>query len=50
VAGSYLAACVFLAKLFKVDPIGIKAGAPALDESGRELLQRVAWKECNQRG
>jgi len=44
-AGSYLAACVFLAKLFKQDPVGIEPGPAGLEKSDRELLQRAAWKQ-----
>jgi hypothetical protein len=43
-AGSYFAACVFLAKLFKVNPVGIEAGGAGLGASERKLLQAAAWR------
>jgi hypothetical protein len=45
-AGSYLAACVFLAALLKVNPIGIESGPEKLDPPDRLTLQRVAWKQA----
>jgi hypothetical protein len=45
-AGSYLAACVFLAVLFQENPVGIDAGVAGMDEKARLLLQKAAWKEC----
>jgi hypothetical protein len=42
-AGSYLAACVFLAALLKTSPVGIKAGPAGLDASDRATLQAAAW-------
>jgi hypothetical protein len=44
-AGSYFAACVFLATLLKINPVGIEAGGKGLDESERKLLQNAAWKQ-----
>lgn len=44
-AGSYLAACVFLAALFKQNPEGIEPGPAALDPKDRAALQRVAWEQ-----
>jgi hypothetical protein len=41
-AGSYLAACVFVAALLKVDPRGIETGATRLDETAKKALQRAA--------
>jgi hypothetical protein len=41
-AGSYLAACVFLAALLKQDPVGIETGPKGLDERDRALLQAAA--------
>ncbi|REK17741.1 MAG: SGNH/GDSL hydrolase family protein [Planctomycetota bacterium] len=41
-AGSYLAACVFLAALFGENPVGMDAGPNQLDAKSRELLQRAA--------
>jgi hypothetical protein len=48
-AGSYFAACVFLAKLLKINPVGIVAGGTGLDESDRKALQTAAWKQCRPR-
>ncbi|WP_254508294.1 DUF4886 domain-containing protein [Anatilimnocola floriformis] len=43
-AGSYLAACVFLKVLLHADPVGIEAGPDGLDASEKLLLQQVASK------
>jgi hypothetical protein len=43
-AGSYLAACVFLAALLKQDPVGIESQLPGLDAKEIALLQRTAAK------
>ncbi len=45
-AGSYLAACVFLAVLFKENPVGMDGEVAGLTEKDRGLLQRAAWQEC----
>jgi hypothetical protein len=45
-AGSYLAACVFLAVLFQESPVGVDAEVPGLSEADRSLLQKTAWQEC----
>jgi hypothetical protein len=45
-AGSYLAACVFLAVLFRESPIGIAAGVCGLNAKDTVLLQKVAWQAC----
>jgi hypothetical protein len=45
-AGSYLAACVFLAVLFKENPVGANTEITGLSETDRALLQKVAWQEC----
>ncbi|HJZ93598.1 MAG TPA: hypothetical protein VKE40_22170 [Gemmataceae bacterium] len=45
-AGSYLAACVFLAVLFKESPIGIESDVPGLKEADISLLQSAAWRTC----
>lgn len=45
-AGSYLAACVFLAVLFKENPVGIEVGPAALSEADRKALQTTAWKQA----
>ncbi len=41
-AGSYLAACVFLAALLKENPVGVKSGPVSLDQHDMALLQRAA--------
>jgi hypothetical protein len=46
VAGSYLAACVFLAVLFKENPVGIDVEVAGLADKDRVLLQKFAWREC----
>lgn len=43
-AGSYLAACVFLTVLFKANPVGI-AGPAKLDAQAAKTLQQAAWKQ-----
>ena len=45
-AGSYLAGCVFLAVLFKENPVGVGAAVPGLAETERDALQRTAWRTC----
>ena len=45
-AGSYLAACVFLAALFQESPLGIDGEVAGLTDEDRVLLQRIAWQEC----
>jgi hypothetical protein len=45
-AGSYLAACVFLAVLFKENPVGIEDGIPGLSAEELVLLQKAAWQAC----
>ncbi|HEY1859507.1 MAG TPA: hypothetical protein VGG61_04090, partial [Gemmataceae bacterium] len=45
-AGSYLAACAFLAALFKENPVGIKGEVAGLAEKDLILLQKTAWREC----
>ncbi len=45
-AGSYLAACVFLATLFHESPVGIDEEVAGLDGKERHLLQKAAWQEC----
>jgi hypothetical protein len=44
-AGSYLAACVFLAALLKANPLGIESGPAGLDGEDRMALQRAAWQQ-----
>jgi hypothetical protein len=41
-AGSYLAACVFLAALLNLDPVGIDTELPGLAAQEIALLQRTA--------
>jgi hypothetical protein len=45
-AGSYLAACVFLAVLFQESPVGVGAEVAGLSEKNLALLQKAAWQEC----
>lgn len=42
-AGSYLAACVFLATLWQAIPTGIVIGPTALSPAERKALQQGAW-------
>lgn len=44
-AGSYLAACVFLAVLFNKNPLGIESRSTGLEAQDRTALQGVAWKQ-----
>jgi hypothetical protein len=46
-AGSYLAACVFLAVLFEESPVGIDVEVAGLNAKDRVLLQKIAWQACN---
>jgi hypothetical protein len=48
-AGSYLAACVFLAVLFGENPIGIDIDVDGLNEQDRSLVQKAAWQSCRPR-
>lgn len=48
-AGSYLAASVFLASLLKANPVGIDSGPAGLSEKDRAALQQAAWKRCGGR-
>lgn len=43
-AGSYLAACVFVAVLFKTSPVDAGAGIAGLTDSDRSQLERAAWQ------
>jgi hypothetical protein len=43
-AGSYLAACVFLATLFEENPVGIAADLKGLSAENARLLQDAAWE------
>jgi hypothetical protein len=42
-AGSFLAACVFLAALFNESPIGTDVDVPGLSPDDRTALQAAAW-------
>ena len=46
-AGSYLAACVFLAVLYEERPVGILGEVDGLSEKDLALLQKVAWQTCS---
>ena len=43
-AGSYLAACAYLAVLFEQNPVGIDAEIAGSAEEDRVLLQKAAWQ------
>jgi hypothetical protein len=45
-AGTYLAACVFLGVLFQESPVGVDAEVAGLSEEDLALLQEVAWQKC----
>jgi hypothetical protein len=49
-AGSYLAACVFLGVLFDENPVGIPFTAKGLTPAEVELLQKTAWATVQDRG
>lgn len=44
-AGSYLAACVFVVALLKQNPVGIASRLADLDEHNIAVLQATAWKQ-----
>lgn len=44
-AGSYLAACVFLVALLKKNPVGVESGSAGLDKQDMVVLQDAAWKQ-----
>jgi hypothetical protein len=46
-AGSYLAACVFLASLLELNPVGIESGPPGLLSQETTVLQNAAWKQLS---
>jgi uncharacterized protein DUF4886 len=48
-AGSYLAACVFLVVLLKAKPLGVKSAPAELDTEDMATLQAAAWKQFGQR-
>src|SRR5262249_14142423 len=43
-AGSYLAACTFLAVLFGENPVGLPRDVPGVDARELTLLQKAAWR------
>ncbi|SIO58559.1 hypothetical protein SAMN05444166_5724 [Singulisphaera sp. GP187] len=45
-AGSYLAASLFLAALFQESPVGIGSDVAGLTEKDLALLQMTAWQAC----
>jgi hypothetical protein len=45
-AGTYLAACVFLAVLFQESPVGVDAAVAGLSAKDLARLQKAAWQEC----
>jgi hypothetical protein len=49
-AGSYLAACVFLAVLFQVSPVGIDGELPGLEAGDLTQLQTAAYQAAQQKG
>ena len=49
VAGSYLAACVFLAVLFGENPIGLESDVEGLSPGDTRLLQEAAWEATRSR-
>jgi hypothetical protein len=44
-AGSYLAACVFLGALLKANPIGVQSAPTGLQDADRATLQKAAWND-----
>ncbi len=48
-AGSYLAACVFLVVLCGLNPVGIKTGHSGLSDQDAILLQSAAWQQFGNR-
>ena len=48
-AGSYLAACVFLAVLFGENPVGIRSDLQGLTADDVALLQQAAWEAARAR-
>jgi hypothetical protein len=45
-AGSYLAACTFLAMLFGEKVVGLRGPVPGVNEKELALLERAAWQAC----
>ena len=48
-AGSYLAACVFLVVLLKTNPVGIESGPAGLDQHDMKAIQSVVSKQFGKR-
>jgi hypothetical protein len=48
-AGTYLAACVFLAVLLKANPVGVETGPAGLSTQDMIALQHAAWKQSGTR-
>ena len=46
-AGSYLAACVFLIALLDQDPVGVETPVKGLDAETAAFLRRSAWDICS---
>jgi hypothetical protein len=46
-AGSYLAACVFLIALLDEDPVGIDTPVKGLDDATAAQLRQAAWDICS---
>src|SRR5262249_34981163 len=44
-AGSYLAACVFLAVLLNTNPVGVNSDNVRLDAQDMTALQAAAWRQ-----
>jgi hypothetical protein len=44
-AGSYLAACVFLAALLQANPFGIESGPAGLNKQDMAMLQAAVWRQ-----
>lgn len=42
-AGTYLAACVFLGVLLRENPVGVEGAVAGLSANDRQLLQKAAW-------
>jgi hypothetical protein len=47
-AGSYLAACVFLIALLDEDPVGLDVPVKGLDTDTAALLRQAAWEICEE--
>jgi hypothetical protein len=48
-AGSYLAACVFLAGLLRTKPLPVESGPAGIDKQDMTALQNVAWEQLRRR-